>query len=322
MLNRIMLSVFIILLLNSCATPSEDKVVVYNETPPSEKPVTTDTDNQPAANSTTDKYKVNVLTSSSSQLAAVLAKPMGIAIDKKGFIYIVDQDNNKIVKFSPTGDSLKEWGFIGSAPGEFREPKYLAFNDNNELLVTDTWNQRIQVFNPEGELVTTFNSNFYGPKGIHIYNNLIYVADTGHHAIKIFDKQFNLLNTLGKQGTLLGEFNEPTGIAIDNNSNLYVVDSKNNRIVKIDKKYKFIKSWLIKGWTDTSAGKESWLAYNKNKLYLSDPVLGKIRVFDPEGNEAEPLLENLPSPSGLTIFNDKLYIVDSSNHKIIAKKLL
>ena len=62
----------------------------------------------------------------------------------------------RIVKFSRDGKFLKEWGRMGSAPGEFRTPHALAFDSRGRLFVADRGNHRIQIFDQEGKLLDTY----------------------------------------------------------------------------------------------------------------------------------------------------------------------
>ena len=56
----------------------------------------------------------------------------------------------RIVKFDRDGNFIKEWGRIGTRPGEFRTPHALAFDSEGRLFVADRGNHRIQIFDQEG----------------------------------------------------------------------------------------------------------------------------------------------------------------------------
>lgn len=62
----------------------------------------------------------------------------------------------RIMKFNKEGQYIKEWGRIGTAPGEFRTPHALAFDSRGRLFVADRGNHRIQIFDQEGSLLDTF----------------------------------------------------------------------------------------------------------------------------------------------------------------------
>jgi DNA-binding beta-propeller fold protein YncE len=59
----------------------------------------------------------------------------------------------RIVKFTRDGKYVKEWGKLGSAPGEFRTPHSLAFDSRGRLFVADRGNHRIQIFDQDGKFL-------------------------------------------------------------------------------------------------------------------------------------------------------------------------
>jgi sugar lactone lactonase YvrE len=56
----------------------------------------------------------------------------------------------RIVKFSPEGEYIKEWGRIGTEHGEFRTPHAMAFDSQGRLWVADRGNHRLEIFDQEG----------------------------------------------------------------------------------------------------------------------------------------------------------------------------
>ena len=64
-----------------------------------------------------------------------------------------------------------------------------------------------------------------------IHHKNMYIIDSKNHRILIYDTNGTQLHSFGTQGSGEGEFNVPTGIAVDTSGNVYVCDSCNNRIV-------------------------------------------------------------------------------------------
>ncbi|MEW5821923.1 MAG: NHL repeat-containing protein [Cyanobacteriota bacterium] len=315
-------AIVILFLLSSCSTPSEKTVVVYDEQDLAEvspiqniSPVATNkTENiaKPAVTS----IKFNIFNDNKKDLEKYLKKPMGIAFDNEGNFYLLDQDKNKLYKFSNNGNLISDFGSVGSAPGEFKEPKYITTSKDNNVIITDTWNQRIQILDKKGDAVDLISLDFFGPKGIIFKNDLFYVADTGHHVVKIIDKDRKVKTTIGANKDVNINLHEPTGLTIDDNNNLYIIDSMNNRIVKITKDNKFVKEWNIEEWKEDKSGKESFIAYHNNKLYLTDPLKGNVIVFDTQGNRIKELFTDLKAPSGIAIYKNKAYVVEAGRLKV------
>ena len=83
--------------------------------------------------------------------------PTDVVVAPNGDVFVSDGhepvSNNRIVKFAADGRYLKEWGGTGSAPGQFLVPHALALDSQGRLFVADRDNNRIQIFDQDGELL-------------------------------------------------------------------------------------------------------------------------------------------------------------------------
>ena len=110
-------------------------------------------------------------------------QPAAVAISPKGDIFVADGhgtpgSNYRIAKFSKDGTFVKAWGKKGSGPGEFGALHTLAFDTSGRLLVGDKGNNRIQIFDQDGNYITEWKQ-FGRPAGIYVdKKNNIYVADS------------------------------------------------------------------------------------------------------------------------------------------------
>jgi serine/threonine-protein kinase len=140
--------------------------------------------------------------------AAWFSSPQGLAIDSKGNIYVADAGNNRIRMISPAGavstvagDGNANFKDAATAlSAEFNLPSGIAVDTKGNLYVADQTNNRIRMISSSG-VVTTLAG----------------------------DGMANFKDGPG----LSAEFNGPSGIAIDQQGNLYVADQYNNRIRKI-----------------------------------------------------------------------------------------
>jgi sugar lactone lactonase YvrE len=96
-----------------------------------------------------------------------LNQPCDVITAPNGDVFVADghsgQNDNpapgstgRIVKFTKDGKFIKQWGRIGSGPGEFRTPHAMAFDSRGRLFVADRGNHRIQIFDQEGKYIDSY----------------------------------------------------------------------------------------------------------------------------------------------------------------------
>ena len=112
-------------------------------------------------------------------------RPSGVAVAPGGEIFVTDGEgpNNRVMKFSPDGQFVTEWGMTGSAPGEFNTPHDLAIDARGRVFVADRGNSRVQIFEPDGTFVAAW-SQFGRPSGIFINRetDTLYATDSQSNA--------------------------------------------------------------------------------------------------------------------------------------------
>lgn len=114
--------------------------------------------------------------------------PTDVVVAPNGDVFVSDghetESNNRIVKFSADGRYLHEWGGTGSAPGRFDVPHALAMDSRGRLFVADRNNNRIQIFDQDGDLLEVW-IQFGRPSGIYIdADDRLYVADNQSNAAR------------------------------------------------------------------------------------------------------------------------------------------
>jgi hypothetical protein len=88
------------------------------------------------------------------------------------------QNGDRIIRFSQTGEFLAEYGHMGAGPGEFMGPHALAFDSRGRLFVADRSNNRIQIFDKDMHFVDEWR-HFGRPSGITILkDDTLIVADS------------------------------------------------------------------------------------------------------------------------------------------------
>jgi len=276
-----------------------------------------------------------------------------------------------------------EFGSFGTGDGEFKSPSGLALDTGNDLLyVADTENDRIQIIDVDGncsgsdeladnicfvdEFGTSGNGDgeFDSPTALVLDTgrDLLFIVDSGNDRIQIIDVNGNcgsdelandicFVDEFGSSGNGEGEFDLPSGLALDMGTDmLYVADTKNNRIQIFDVDGNcsgsdevaddvcFIDEFGGSGNGEGEFDLPSGLALHtgSDMLYVADTDNNQIQIIDVDGNCSGniELADDIcfvdefggsgnddgefNNPSGLTldVSNDMLYVADTDNERI------
>ena len=153
----------------------------------------------------------------------------------------------------PSGGSVGGTAGKPSAWGQVHDsivPYGVAVDSAGNAYVADTYNYRIQKFDGEGNLLTTWGSFGAGPGTFNEAERVavdgvghVYVADTVNHRIQKFASDGTFLTVWGTFGSERGAFQYPRGIAVSAGGDVYVADTGNDRIQKFDDEGTFLTSW-------------------------------------------------------------------------------
>ncbi len=146
----------------------------------------------------------------------------------------------RIMKFTSDGTFVKEWGRIGSAPGEFRTPHALEFDSQGRLFVADRGNHRIQIFDQDGNYLDSYYQ-FGRISGLFITDDdTLYAIDSESDRIRhpnwrngvrighaSEDKVTAFIPPHFSDSRRLGTAGE--GVAVDADGNVYAAEGPNSR---------------------------------------------------------------------------------------------
>jgi DNA-binding beta-propeller fold protein YncE len=168
-----------------------------------------------------------------------LKRPTGLARDpRRGHLYVADTYAHDIKVFNDQGDLLRVIGRRGEGAGEFNFPTHLAWAQD-ELYVTDTLNNRVQVFAADGQVQTRqlgqrglLLGNLVRPKGVGVDGEgNVYVIESYYDSLLVFSPRGEFLMPIGGTGTATGRFYLPAGVWVDSRNRVHIADMFNGRVV-------------------------------------------------------------------------------------------
>jgi DNA-binding beta-propeller fold protein YncE len=160
-------------------------------------------------------------------------KPTDVAFGERGEFYVTDgYGNTRVLKFSPSGALVGQWGTAGKEPGQFNTPHAIVRDPAaGRLIVGDRENDRIQVFDAEGNLLDVWPG--FAPFGLALdRDGRLFVADGRANEVLELDDGGKIVARFGKKGEGPGEFDLPHMLAFDRIGNLYVTEITGRRVQK------------------------------------------------------------------------------------------
>ena len=215
-------------------------------------------------------------------------QPIAVAAAPVGILYVVSvHEIKRIGKLTIDEEFIGEFGH-----GEFTWPTGLAVASDENVYLSDEYENFIAIFNPDGELLGkwgeggSLEGQLGGPAGLAFdSDDNLYVVDGGNNRVQKFTKDGRYLSGWGRPGSGEGEFDHPWGITVDQNGDVYVADWGNNRIQKFSPDGALLMSL---GSSDES--EELSLDHPANvavdsqmDIYVTDWGNKRVQIYDPEG---------------------------------------
>ena len=243
---------------------------------------------------------------------AKLRSPRDMTVDAAGNLFIADSGNNRIRKVDSSGNistvaGTGEAGFSGdggpAVEAQLRYPTYMAVDADGSLFFSENFDHRIRRVSSSGTISTIAGT---GEEGF---------AGDGGPAVQ-------------------AQLNYPRGVSVDADGNLFIADSYNRRIRKVDPSGNI--STFPKGYSSdgvTLSGSPAGVAVNaEGNLFFSDTTNSNVYRVDPSGTitqiagswrwgfagDGGPAIKaQLNTPSDVAVDADgNLYIADENNHRI------
>merc|ERR550519_3021148 len=198
-----------------------------------------------------------------------------------------------------------KFGEFGILEGQFTEPSGVAVTDENKIIVADTNNHRIQVFDKEGNFKFQFGEVGKRDGQLLYPNRVAVVGSTGDivvtersptHQVQIFNKYGHFIRKFGAD-----ILQHPRGVTTDNWGRIIVVECKVMRVVVFDMTGNVLSKFSCSRYPEFPNG----VAVNDNQeVFISDNRAHCVKVFDYQGNYLRQIggegVSNFPIGVGLT----------------------
>lgn len=235
-------------------------------------------------------------------------KPMFIAKDSSGNLYVTDENNKRVKKYN------SDFQFIGDIIEGIKQPQGIAVDFEGNIYVSG--HHSLLKYNSTENKIWEMEG-FNQPGGIKIgQDGNLYIADRNNNRIAIYSKDGNFI------GEIKGYFNKPMDLGFDNQGNIYVADSENDRVVIFDKNYNYITSFgkfgIGAGYFNKPEGIDA-----KSLIYVTDRNNDCVKIFDKYGFQLCEFGGNGNSegrfnkPEGVLVDREgNIYVVDRNNNRV------
>ena len=253
----------------------------------------------------------------------ILASPFRISIDSKRNIYILDPWDQRIAKFSSTGEFIKYIGRRGEGPGEFYAALHFAIDNNNETIyVHDAGLRRVSRFTTSGIFINSFM--YTGPRASSIAVKsdgtiALHQPQLNKPLIYFYNQDGEKIDSIGMTIAVATEwYPEPTAESVAEENAARIMFNENDELIVIYFRKHTVERYSTNGilLMETSIqGEEIELLHQKRREHLRqiERRRGSLRgVYSFSYFYGADLINNEKVALNIAWQSQTLYIIDES----------
>ncbi len=244
------------------------------------------------------------------------ALPHDIVLSPDGkFLFVSDNGNHRIAVLD--AQTLEEVNVFGE--GEVREPHDVVFDGEGRLLVADTGNSRIAIYEmngTDGQLVGSLSGSIRRPEGVAVRpDGRVFATGAGSGNLVVYQN--------GEEIAQLGGFSSPHDVEFDNNGNVWVADANNHRMIKLNESLDIVTEL---GGSPYDFNGPRYMDFDQQgRMYVADKYTHSIKIIatdgsliqvmgGPESGKGEGVFDR---PEGVEISGDLVWFADTYNDRIV-----
>jgi len=250
------------------------------------------------------------------------AQPHDLALSPDArFLFVSDIGHDHIAVLDPT--TLRRIAKIGE--GQLSAPHDATFDGQGRLIVADSGNDRVAIFEITGErgrYVGELRGELSSPEGVAVYDDRTYVTNAGSDDIVVFQNG-KVIKRHGRRGSGRDQYRRPHDIEIDMDGRVFVADPGNNRIVVLDKELNWQKVYSQEAY---KFHEPKYLAVGgEGQLFVADEYNNQVKILGKDGTLLAKLgtgrrgksAMEFNRPEGVAVRRGQLWISDTYNNRIL-----
>lgn len=248
------------------------------------------------------------------------AQPHDIVLSvDKNHLYVADNNNDRVAVLD--ANSLEFLASFGE--GEVSEPHDVVFQSADRLLIADTGNSRIAIYQIRGtmgRLTSELRGAFRRPEGVTVHpNGRVYVTGASSGNIEAFEN--------GQSVAVAGGLSSPHDVIVAADGSLWIADAGNDRLVQMSEDLKVKR--ILKDAPYHFNGPRYLDFDQAGRLYVADKYNHQIKVLAPDMNVLLTLGSGdaglgpgkFDRPEGITIHGTDVWFSDTYNNRIVRYRI-